>query len=119
MAQKVILARMGEIALKGLNRGRFEDQLKNNLRYRLKAFGKLSITQSQSRIWIAAKEEGNEYFEDDDKALEIMKAVTQVFGIVSCSLAWRFEGDMDSIISNRKECWFATYFFYSKFIAKT
>ncbi len=103
MAQKVILARMGEIALKGLNRGRFEDQLKNNLRYRLKSFGKLSITQSQSRIWIAAKEEGNKYFEDDDKALEIMKAVTQVFGIVSCSLAWRFEGDMDSIIKHAIE----------------
>jgi len=100
MAKKVILERMGEIALKGLNRGRFEEQLKNNLRYRLKPFGKLSITQSQSRIWIEAKEEGNEYFENDDSAQELMKAVTQVFGIVSCSLAWKFDGDIEEIKSH-------------------
>lgn len=63
MATNVILARMGEVTLKGLNRGRFEAQLMNNLRYRLRSFGKVSIFQSQSRIWIEAKEEGNPYFE--------------------------------------------------------
>ena len=49
MAKNVILARMGEITLKGLNRGKFEIQLKSNLKYRLRNFGKLSIYQSQSR----------------------------------------------------------------------
>ena len=50
----VLLARMGEITLKGLNRGAFEIQLKSNLKYRLKKFGDLKIYQSQSRIWTAA-----------------------------------------------------------------
>ncbi|MCR5593567.1 MAG: tRNA 4-thiouridine(8) synthase ThiI [Saccharofermentans sp.] len=103
MATNVILARMGEVTLKGLNRGRFESQLMGNLRYRLRQFGKLNIFQSQSRIWIEAKEEGNPYFENDEAAKELMIAVTQVFGIVSVSLARKFEGDINDIDSNAKE----------------
>ena len=98
----VILARMGEITLKGLNRGSFEIQLKSNLKYRLKRFGKLTIFQSQSRIWIEPKEEDNPYFADMQSAQEIMKAVTQVFGSVSVSLARKFDGDFDSICENTK-----------------
>ena len=60
----VILARMGEVTLKGLNRGNFETQLKHNLKWRLRGFGKLDIYQSQSRIWIAPKEEDNPNFAD-------------------------------------------------------
>ena len=96
----VILARMGEVTLKGLNRGNFEKQLMTNLKYRLRGYGKLSIFQSQSRIWIEAKDEDNPYFETEDSARELMKAVTQVFGIVSVSLAHKFEGDMDSVLKN-------------------
>jgi len=103
MATNVILARMGEVTLKGLNRGRFETQLMNNLRYRLRSFGKVSIFQSQSRIWIEAREEGNPYFEDDTSASELMTAVTQVFGIVSVSLARKFEGDINDIDKNAEE----------------
>ena len=36
MYKNVILARMGEVTLKGLNRGKFEIQLKSNLKYRLR-----------------------------------------------------------------------------------
>jgi len=97
MATNVILARMGEVTLKGLNRGRFEAQLMNNLRYRLRNYGKVSIFQSQSRIWIEAKEEGNPYFETEESAKELMTAVTQVFGIVSVSLACKFDGDINDI----------------------
>ena len=98
----VILARMGEITLKGLNRGSFEIQLKGNLKYRLKRFGKLKIFQSQSRIWIEPLEEDNPYFADLQSAQEIMKAITQVFGIVSVSLARKFDGDFESICENTK-----------------
>ncbi|MCQ2527534.1 MAG: tRNA 4-thiouridine(8) synthase ThiI [Saccharofermentans sp.] len=98
MASNVILARMGEVTLKGLNRGKFENQLKVNLRYRLRNFGKLSITQSQSRIWIEAKSEDNPAFAGEEAAQEILTAVTQVFGIVSASLALKFEGDFDVIV---------------------
>lgn len=103
MATNVILARMGEVTLKGLNRGRFEAQLMNNLRYRLRSYGKVSIFQSQSRIWIEAKEEGNPYFETDESAKELMTAVTQVFGIVSVSLARKFDGDINDIDKNAAE----------------
>ena len=103
MATNVILARMGEVTLKGLNRGRFEAQLMNNLRYRLRNFGKVSIFQSQSRIWIESKEEGNPYFETEESAKELMTAVTQVFGIVSVSLARKFQGDINDIDRNAEE----------------
>jgi len=93
----VILARMGEVTLKGLNRGNFETQLKHNLKWRLRGFGKLDIYQSQSRIWIEAKDPENPNFADSRSALDIMNAVTQVFGIVSVSFAVKFEGDFDSI----------------------
>ena len=104
MAKNVILARMGEITLKGLNRGKFEIQLKSNLKYRLRNFGKLSIYQSQSRIWIEDKHGiENPNFADEESSKEILKAVTQVFGIVSASLARKFEGDLDSIKQNSLE----------------
>ena len=100
----VLLARMGEITLKGLNRGSFEIQLKSNLKYRLKKFGHLKIYQSQSRIWIEPKEEDNPNFQSMEAAQDIMKAVCQVFGIVSVSLARKFEGDFESIKENSVEC---------------
>ncbi len=93
----VILARMGEVTLKGLNRGNFETQLKHNLKWRLRGFGKLDIYQSQSRIWIEAKDPDTPNFADSKAAYDIMNAVTQVFGIVSVSFAVKFEGDFDSI----------------------
>ena len=99
----VILARMGEVTLKGLNRGNFETQLKHNLKWRLRHFGKLSIYQSQSRIWIEAKDEDNPYFADAKAAREIMLATTQVFGIVSVSFAVKFEGDFNSIIEESRK----------------
>ena len=103
----VILARMGEITLKGLNRGRFERQLISNLTYRLREFGKFRIFQSQSRLWIESKEpvsdESGEakpaanFSDDPVLAREVLKAVTEVFGIVSASIVWKFEGGFDSI----------------------
>ena len=67
----VLLARMGEVTLKGLNRGSFEIQLKSNLKYRLKKFGNLKIYQSQSRIWIEPKDEDNPNFQSMASAEDI------------------------------------------------
>ncbi len=99
----ILLARMGEITLKGLNRGSFEIQLKSNLKYRLKKFGNLKIFQTQSRIWIEPVDEDNPYFATENNAKEIMQAVTQVFGIVSVSLARKFEGGFDAVTQNAIE----------------
>ena len=93
----ILLARMGEIALKGLNRGKFERQLMDNMRWRLKEYGAFSIVQSQSRIWIEPKDTNPDILEDKETAEQVLNAVTQVFGLVSASLVRRFNGDMEDI----------------------
>jgi len=50
----LILARIGEITLKGMNRTKFEQKLIGNLKRRLRLLGSFSINQSQSRLWIEA-----------------------------------------------------------------
>lgn len=88
--KKLILARIGEIVLKGLNRNKFEAKLIDNLKRRLKKIGNFEITQSQSRIWIET--------EDDSIILEeAILLVVKVFGVVSASIAWRFDGTIDDI----------------------
>jgi len=103
----VILARMGEIALKGLNRGKFENQLISNLTYRLRELGQFHIFQSQSRLWIESipqitESAGDEapvssFTEDPSFANTVLMAVTEVFGIVSASLVWKFSGAFEEI----------------------
>ena len=98
----VILARMGEIALKGLNRGRFEHQLISNLQYRLRQLGNFHIFQSQSRLWIEPRNSPEDenpvsFAADPSRAKDCLKAVTEVFGIVSASLVRKFDGGFDEI----------------------
>ena len=52
MAKELILAKYGEMALKGLNRGTFEDILMKNLRRRLKTFGAFKLKRAQSTIFM-------------------------------------------------------------------
>lgn len=87
--EKVILARIGEIALKGLNRKNFENKLASNMRKAMKDCGEFVINWSQSRFFI----EGKDNF-DIDKAVE---KLTKVFGIVSVSVATCVENDMEEI----------------------
>ncbi len=88
----VILARMGEIALKGLNRSRFEARLIANLKRRVSGFGKFSVEQNQSRIWVIPQEECG----DLDAVLD---EVVKVFGIVSGSIALQFEKSVANVKS--------------------
>ena len=93
--KKLILARIGEIALKGLNRNKFEAKLISNLKRRLRKIGEFDITQSQSRIWI-------EPLQDETDLEEAIIMVVKVFGVVSASIAWRFDGDINDICSISK-----------------
>ena len=43
MEKEIILLKLGEIALKGLNRRAFEDVLIKNIRRRLKSAGEFSV----------------------------------------------------------------------------
>ena len=88
--ETLILIRLGEIALKGMNRGKFEGQLMRNIRNRLRSVGKFKITQSQSRIWAEPLEEAV----DIEAA---MHAISNVFRLVSVSPVRSFAGDIQNI----------------------
>ena len=75
MPQEVILLKLGEIALKGLNRKAFEDVLLKNIRRRLQDAGEFSVSSRQSTI----------YVEPQDSAADLDLAeerVSKVFGVV-------------------------------------
>lgn len=86
----IILARIGEITLKGLNRGKFEQRLQENISRRLKKTGRFVITCSQSRIWI----EPNEPIAD---LPAVLRLIADVFGVVSVSPVWRFSGGLEEL----------------------
>lgn len=75
---EMILVRIGEIALKGLNRHRFVQQLIRNMKYRLKPLGRFEIRERSSRIWVTPLSEAV-----DMEA--VLSCLSHVFGIVSIS----------------------------------
>lgn len=87
---EIIIASIGEIALKGLNRHKFEARLISNLKRKLKEHGNFQVQQSQSRIMIIPADENS----DIKKALE---KTVKVFGIVSASIALTSEKSLDSM----------------------
>lgn len=96
--QNVILARMGEIALKGLNRGKFERQLLLNIRSAISAIGRFSVYQNQSRLWIEDADTQNPVLSNEEAAQKALQAAAGVFGLVSVSLVRKFSGEMDEIL---------------------
>ncbi len=89
--KEVLLIKNGELALKGLNRGTFEDILVKNIKRRLLAsVGKFQFTKSQSTIVAEAKDEDADF----EKAVEVL---SKVFGIAAFSRAAVCEKDFESI----------------------
>ena len=85
----IILLKLGEIVLKGLNRRSFEQKLTANVRRRLAPIGKFRVYCLQSIIYV----EG-EYGADMDTAFEALK---KVFGVISLTRAAACEKDKDAI----------------------
>ena len=90
MPQEVILLKLGEIALKGLNRKAFEDVLLKNIRRRLGKAGEFTVTSRQSTIYV----EPADGQADMDLAEE---RVRKVFGVVGYARAGIAEKDLKSI----------------------
>ena len=90
MKQELILIKVGEIALKGLNRRTFEDVLMKNIKRHLAPLGKFEVRCAQSTIYVRPLEEGV----DLDDACE---RVGKVFGIAAYSRACMAKKDMDDI----------------------
>ena len=89
--KEIILLKNGELALKGLNRHTFENQLVKNMKYRLHDLGKIRYTQSQSTIMVEPVDERV----DLDEAFRRLK---MVFGIAAFSRCAAVEKDMDVIL---------------------
>ena len=86
----LILLKLGEIVLKGLNRRSFEQKLMGNIRRRLIGLGKFKVSCLQSTVYVEAESDDA----DMDAAFE---ALQDVFGIVKLSRAVPCEKDKDAI----------------------
>ncbi|MEJ8555299.1 tRNA uracil 4-sulfurtransferase ThiI [Tepidibacter sp. Z1-5] len=84
----VVIARYGEIGVKGKNRYIFEDKLVKNIRNSLKKLGKLKVYKQYGRIYID--------IEDYDYE-SIIEEARKVFGIVSLSPAVKFENNYEKL----------------------
>ena len=87
--KEVILLKLGEIVLKGLNRSKFEKKLVDNIYNTVTDCGEYKLLNAQSTIYVMPGENF-----DKDKALEKLK---KIFGIVNIVTAAEFEKDIESI----------------------
>ncbi len=90
MQIEIILAKYGELALKGLNRNTFEDILMKNIKRRLRPLGNFTYTRAQSTIYITP--------ESPEQDLDIiMEHMQKIFGIAALCRACVCEKDMEDI----------------------
>ena len=73
--QEVLLCKLGEIVLKGLNRKAFEDRLAGNLRRRVRRVADCPVSLRQSVIFVEIP--------DGVDADAVVEEVRRVFGIAS------------------------------------
>ena len=78
--KEIILVKMGELVLKGLNRRQFEDKLIKNIKKSLRHLGEFEIKNAQSTITIIPQDE---FIDLDD----VCEQVRKIFGIVTYSRA--------------------------------
>ena len=91
----VILLKLGEVVLKGLNRRSFEDKLMSNVSRRLRHYGSFQVYTRQSTIYVEPQ--------GDKCDLEgAWKACRQVFGVVSVARAVPCEKTVEAIVETAK-----------------
>ena len=86
----IILCKLGEIVLKGLNRRSFEQKLLGNIRRRLAGLGGFGVSIMQSTVYVEPADESA----DMDAAFA---ALQDVFGIIKLTRAAACEKDRDAI----------------------
>lgn len=90
--KELILCKYGEIVLKGLNRGGFENELMKNVRRRIKPLGKFDLRSAQSTLYIRPLDE-------DADMDEVFERVRKVYGITKLCRAVGAEKNIDSIFA--------------------
>ncbi len=93
----VLIARIGEISLKGLNRGDFEGRLAANLQRRLKGLGEVRVVRSQSVVRVEPADPAAFDFE------EAIRRATCIFGIVAVNLARSFPVGFPEILAQAED----------------
>ncbi|MGI5962777.1 MAG: tRNA uracil 4-sulfurtransferase ThiI [Lawsonibacter sp.] len=93
---EMILLKLGELVLKGLNRRSFEDKLQANIHRRLNGLGRFRVYTRQSTTYVEPMEDSC----DMDGAWEALK---KVFGVVGLSRARACEKDKDAILTACRE----------------
>ncbi|MBQ3969181.1 MAG: tRNA 4-thiouridine(8) synthase ThiI [Clostridia bacterium] len=88
--KEIILVKVGEIALKGLNRKNFEDLLIKNIKRKIHKLGRFEVVASQSTIRITPLDD---FIDMDETAQKLSK----VFGVVAFSRACIAEKDIEKI----------------------
>lgn len=91
MAEEIILCKLGEVVLKGLNRRSFEDKLLSNLRRRISRCGDFRVYAKQSAVYVEPLSEAC----DCDAAFD---ACCRVFGINAVTRARPCAKDVQIII---------------------
>lgn len=92
---EIILCKLGEVVLKGLNRRSFEMKLMSNIRRRTQRFGKFRIYSRQSTIYV-------EPAEDTCDIAGAYTACKQVFGIIAITRALPCEKSKEAIFDTAK-----------------
>ena len=93
---EIILCKLGEVVLKGLNRHSFEMKLMSNIRRRTQRCGKFKIYSCQSTIYVEPAEETC----DLDAAYDACK---KVFGIIAIARAVPCPKEKEAIFATAKE----------------
>ncbi len=91
-APDIILLKLGELILKGLNRRFFEDRLKSNVARRLREYGSFKIYSIQSIIYVEPQN-------GDCDMAGAYEACKKIFGIITVSRAAACEKDKDAILA--------------------
>ena len=90
---EMILCKLGEVVLKGLNRRSFEDKLMSNVNRRVSKCGNFRVYSKQSTIYVEPK--------DDECDIEAaFESCKKVFGIIAVSKALPCEKDIQKIIDD-------------------
>ena len=93
---EMILLKLGEMVLKGLNRRSFEDKLQANIYRRLNNLGQFRVYTRQSTTYV-------EPMTDECDVDGAWEALTKVFGVVGLSRARACEKDKDAILAAARE----------------
>lgn len=93
---EIILLKLGELVLKGLNRRSFEEKLMSNAKRRLRGLGSFRVTTKQSITYVEPLSGDC----DMDAAFEAMKRVFGAAGVCRCRACAK---DKDAMLATVKE----------------